>query len=46
MFPFDQNNQQMYQNYAQAANTGDYSGIDPKTIAASQWPLSKVVFRE
>jgi hypothetical protein len=29
MFPFDQNNQQMYQNYAQAANTGDYSGIDP-----------------
>ena len=29
MFPFEQNNQQMYQNYAQAANSGDYSQIDP-----------------
>jgi hypothetical protein len=29
MWPFDPNNQQMYQNYAQAYNTGDYSQIDP-----------------
>jgi hypothetical protein len=28
MFPFDQNNQQVYQNYAQANDSGDYSGID------------------
>lgn len=29
MWPFDANNQQMYQDYAQAYNTGDYSNIDP-----------------
>ncbi len=29
MWPFDPNKQQMYQQYAQASNTGDYSGIDP-----------------
>ncbi len=29
MWPFDPNKQQMYQQYAQAANTGDYSNIDP-----------------
>ncbi len=29
MWPFDPNKQQMYQNYAQAADTGDYSSIDP-----------------
>ncbi len=29
MFPFDQNNQQVYQQYAQAHDSGDYSGIDP-----------------
>ena len=29
MWPFDTNNQQMYQEYAQAYNTGDYSNIDP-----------------
>src|SRR5258708_31715500 len=28
MWPFDPNNQQMYQQYAQAYNTGNYSGID------------------
>lgn len=28
MFPFDQNNQQQYQQYAQAHDAGDYSGID------------------
>jgi len=28
MFPFDQNNQQQYQQYAQASDSGDYSGID------------------
>jgi hypothetical protein len=28
MWPFDPNKQQMYQNYAQAYNTGDYSNID------------------
>jgi hypothetical protein len=29
MWPFDPNKQQMYQNYAQAYDTGDYSNIDP-----------------
>lgn len=29
MWPFDQNKQDMYQRYAQAYNTGDYSSIDP-----------------
>ncbi len=29
MWPFDANNQQMYQKYAQAYNSGDYSNIDP-----------------
>jgi hypothetical protein len=29
MWPFDPNKQQMYQMYAQAHNTGDYSSIDP-----------------
>ena len=29
MWPFDQNNQQMYQQYAQAYQTGNYSNIDP-----------------
>ena len=29
MFPFDPNNQQMYEKYAQANQTGDYSNIDP-----------------
>ena len=28
MWPFDQNNQQMYQQYAQAGQTGDYSNMD------------------
>ncbi len=28
MYPFDQNNQQQYQQYAQASDSGDYSGID------------------
>ena len=28
MWPFDPNKQQMYQQYAQAYNTGDYSNID------------------
>jgi hypothetical protein len=28
MWPFDQNNQQMYQQYAQAYNTGNYNNID------------------
>ena len=28
MWPFDQNNQQMYQQYAQAYDTGNYYGID------------------
>lgn len=28
MYPYDQNNQQMYEQYAQAHDTGDYSGID------------------
>jgi hypothetical protein len=29
MWPFDQNNQQMYQKYAQAYNTGNYSEFEP-----------------
>lgn len=29
MWPFDPNKQQMYEKYAQALNTGDYSAIDP-----------------
>src|SRR5437764_11982166 len=29
MWPFNQNNQQMYQQYAQAYDTGNYSGFDP-----------------
>ena len=29
MWPFDANKQDMYQKYAQAYNTGDYSNIDP-----------------
>ncbi len=33
MFPFDPNNQQMYQQYAQANASGDYSGIDPNEAA-------------
>jgi hypothetical protein len=28
MWPFDANNQQTYQKYAQAYDSGDYSGID------------------
>jgi len=33
MYPFDQNNQQVYQQYAQANDSGDYSGIDPNEAA-------------
>jgi hypothetical protein len=29
MWPFDPNKQQMYQKYAQAYDTGNYSAIDP-----------------
>ncbi len=29
MWPFDQNNQPMYQQYSQAYDTGNYNGIDP-----------------
>jgi hypothetical protein len=29
MWPFDPNKQEMYQRYAQAYSTGNYSGIDP-----------------
>lgn len=29
MWPFDQNNQGMYQQYAQAYNNGNYGGFDP-----------------
>ena len=34
MWPFDSNNQQMYQRYAQAYNSGNYSNIDPNEAAA------------
>jgi len=27
MYPFDQNNQQAYQQYAQASDSGDYSQV-------------------
>jgi hypothetical protein len=30
MYPFDANRQQMYQQYAQAAQNGNYSAIDPQ----------------
>jgi hypothetical protein len=33
MFPFDQNNQQHYQQYAQASDSGDYSQVDPNQAA-------------
>lgn len=33
MWPFDANNQQMYQKYAQAYNTGNFSNIDPNEAA-------------
>ncbi len=33
MYPFDQNNQQQYQQYAQASDSGDYSQIDPNQAA-------------
>jgi len=33
MFPFDQNNQQQYQQYAQASDSGDFSQIDPNQAA-------------
>ena len=33
MWPFDSNKQQMYQQYTQAYNTGDYSNIDPNHAA-------------
>jgi len=29
MWPFDQNNQPVYQQYSQAYDTGNYNGIDP-----------------
>jgi len=29
MWPFDQNNQQVYQQYAQAYDTGNFNGFDP-----------------
>ena len=35
MWPFDQNNQQMYQQYAQARQTGDYSNMDPNQAMGS-----------
>jgi len=33
MYPFDQNNQQQYQQYAQASDSGDYSQIDQDQAA-------------
>lgn len=33
MFPFDQTNQQQYQQYVQAADSGDFSQIDPDQAA-------------
>ena len=33
MYPFDQNNQQQYQQYAQASDSGDYSQVDPNQAA-------------
>ncbi|HEY7416557.1 MAG TPA: hypothetical protein VH593_15290 [Ktedonobacteraceae bacterium] len=32
MWPFDQNNAQMYQQYAQAYDTGDYGGFDQNQV--------------
>lgn len=33
MWPFDNNNQQVYQQYAQAYDSGDYSNVDPNQAA-------------
>jgi len=33
MFPFDPNNQQQYQQYAQASDSGDYSQVNPDQAA-------------
>jgi len=33
MFPFDQHNQQQYQQYAQASDSGDHSQVDPQQAA-------------
>ncbi len=30
MYPFDQNNRQMYERYAQAHESGNHEGIDPQ----------------
>ncbi len=35
MWPFDQNNQQMYEQYSQAHQAGDYSSIDPNQAMGS-----------
>ncbi len=35
MFPFDQRKQQTYQQYAQAADSGDYSQVDPTEAAGN-----------
>ena len=34
MWPFDASNQQMYQKYAQAYNSGNYNNIDPNEAAS------------
>ena len=34
MYPFDQNNEQHYQQYAQAVDSGDYSQVDPNQAAS------------
>ncbi len=34
MYPFDQNNQQAYQQYAQASDSGDYSQVDADQAAS------------
>lgn len=34
MWPFDANNQQMYQKYAQAYNSGNYNNIEPNEAAS------------
>jgi len=33
MYPYDQNNKQAYQQYAQASDSGDYSQVDPNQAA-------------
>lgn len=54
MWPFDQNNPAMYQQYAQAYNTGNYNGFDPNMAMGNvqqfmqnaPWDVQQNVFQQ